>query len=132
MSPTSASATPEASGVPHVPVLDEPAQQVDGAVPVAVVEVGAGQQVVRAGLGGGDGVQQDVDGLVGPAGLEQRDAGRGQPAQGARQGWRDLGERGPGGVGGAAVIGTPTSLRMIEGYPIVSAHPCRRHRIEGS
>ena len=90
----------QASGEPHVPVRDEPGQEVDGAVPVAVVEVGPGQQVVRAGLGGGDGMPQDVDGLVGPAGLEQRGAGRGQPAQGGGRGGGHLGQRGAGqGVG---------------------------------
>jgi hypothetical protein len=33
----------QAPGEPHMPVRDEPAHQVDGRVPGAAVEVGAGQ-----------------------------------------------------------------------------------------
>ena len=72
----------QAAGEPHMPVRDEPAHQVGGRVPVAAVEVGAGQQVVRTGFGGGDGVPEHVDGLVGPPRIEEGDTGGGQPAQG--------------------------------------------------
>jgi hypothetical protein len=65
-------------------VRDEPAHQVDGRVPGAAVEVGAGQEVVRAGLRGGDGVPEHVDGLVGPPRIEEGDTGGGQPARARR------------------------------------------------
>jgi hypothetical protein len=60
----------EPPGELHVPGPDEPTQVVRRGEPVTPVQVGAGQQVVRAGLAGRERVQQDLHGLVRPSGVE--------------------------------------------------------------